>query len=108
MRIISKFVVIVLALIIELVVLEIGGEVLFGRSHGMMADTRFRHQERIAAFFDYHDHPSPATKATFDEEMRLMHKHEDWKVYLRLSIFFVVNAVGIYYYWNYGDRKTLA
>ena len=108
MKIISRLFVIVLALIVELVVLEFGGEVLFGRSHGMMADARFRHQERIAAFFDYHDHPSQATKATFDEEMRLMHRHEDWKVYLWLSILFTVNAAGIYYYWNYEDRKTLA
>ena len=108
MRIISKLFVIVLALILELVVLEIGSEMLFGISHGAMADTRFRRQERLAAFFDYHNHPSPATKATFDEEMRLMHRHEDWKLYVEWSVFAIVNGAGIYYYWNYGNRKKLA
>ncbi|HEY1719425.1 MAG TPA: hypothetical protein VGH42_14190 [Verrucomicrobiae bacterium] len=97
-----------MALFLELVVLEIGGELLFGMSHGAMVDTRFHRQERIAAFEEYHDHPSAATKATFDEEMRLMHKHEDWKLYLRLGLFVVVNGIGIFYYWNYGNRKTLA
>ena len=93
---------------LELVVLEFGSELLFGMSHGAMADTHFRRQERLAAFADYHNHPSPDTKATFDEEMRLMHKHEDWKLYLGLGLFIVINGAGIYYYWSYANRKTPA
>ena len=108
MKIIYKLLVVVLALIGELVVLQFGSEILFGNSHGAMVDTSFRRHERIAAFFDYHNHPSPATKATFDNEMRLMHRHENWKLYLALSLFVVINGAGIYYYWNHGNQKTLA
>ena len=108
MRIIFKLVVVFLALILELVVLEIGSEMLFGMSHGAMVDTPFRRHERLAAFREYQELPSPATKAAFNEEMRLMHKHEDWKLYLGLSIFLVLNGAGIYYYWNHGNRKTPA
>jgi hypothetical protein len=108
MKIIYKLLVVVLALIGELVVLEIGSEILFRNSHGEMVDTSFRRHERIAAFFDYHEHPSSATKATFDNEMRLMHRHNDWKLYLALSLFVVINGVAIYHYWNHGNQKTLA
>ena len=76
--------------------------------HGEMGDVRFRHQERLTAFFDYHYHPSPTAKATFDEEMRLMHRHEDWKVYLALGLIVVANGAGIYYFLSYGNRKTVA
>ena len=108
MKIISKLFVIVLVLILELFVLELGSEMLFGLSHGAMVDTRFRRQERWVAFEEYHDHPSPATKATFDEEMCLMQKHEVWKHYLVLGLLIAANGAGIYYYWNYGNRKSPA
>jgi len=69
--------VITLALVLELFVLDFGSELLFGRSHGPIADARFRRQERLAAYFEYNNHPSPATKAAFKEELRLIHNHED-------------------------------
>jgi hypothetical protein len=108
MKIISKVFVVVLALILELVIIDCGGELLFGRSHGMMADTQYRRKERLEAFVDYHHHPSPESKATFQEEMRLMHKHEDWKLELTLGLFVILNGVGIYYYFRHGHRTTTA
>ena len=72
-----------------------------------MVDVSFRRHERLASFADYNFHPSPATKAKFDEEMKLLNKHEECKLYLALIIFVIVNGVGIYYYWNDGNRKTL-
>jgi len=38
----------------------------------------------------------------------LMHKHEDWKWELALSLFVVINGVGIYYYFRHDDRATTA
>jgi hypothetical protein len=108
MKILSKLLVVILALFLELVVLEIGSEILFGMSHGMMADARYRRSERLAAFFDYHEHPSPETKAKFQEEMRLMHKHEDWKAYLAIGLFVVVNGVWIYYFFRGRRRPNTA
>ena len=108
MKIIPKLFVIVLALFLELVVFEFGSLIIFGPGHGQIVDTRYRQKERIAAFNDYEYHRSPENTARFQEELRLMHKHEDWKLYLALGLFVVVNGAGIYYYWNYGNRKALA
>jgi hypothetical protein len=105
MKLLFKLVVVISALFLELVVLEIGSEILFERSHGMMVDARYRHTERLAAWADYRDHPSPATKTAFQEEMRLMHKHEDWKLYLGVGLFIAVNGVWIYYYFRYPPIK---
>ena len=41
MKILYKLLIVVLALIGELVVLEIGSEILFGNSHGEMVDVSF-------------------------------------------------------------------
>ena len=108
MRILYKLLVVILALFLELVVLQFGSELLFGMSHGMMADAHYRRAERLAAFFDYHEHPSPDTKAKFQEEMRLMHKHEDWKAELALGLFIIINGTGIYYYFRHDQKATTA
>ena len=108
MKILYKLLVVILVLFLELVVLQFGGDFLFGMSHGMIADAPYRRTERLAAFRDSMDHPSPSTKAAFQEELRLMHKHEDWKWELALRLFVVINGVGIYYYFRHDDRATTA
>jgi hypothetical protein len=47
---------------------------------------RYRRHEREAALIDHSLHPSSATEARFQEELRLMHKHEDWKIYAMLGL----------------------
>ena len=64
--------------------------------HGETVDVRYRQSEREKAILDYRIHPSPATEAMFYEELRLMHKHEDWKPYAKLGVLFVLNGLGIY------------
>ena len=64
--------------------------------HGQIVDVHYRRHERMAAMMDYRIHPSLATKARFREELRLMHKHEDWKMYAALGLLVVLNCVGIY------------
>jgi len=76
--------------------------------HGEMVDVRYRGRERLAAYFDYHQHPSPTTKATLDEEFRLMHKHEDWKGYLALGLIVAANIAGIYCLLRYDKPNTVA
>jgi hypothetical protein len=100
MKILFKLVVVISALCVELVVLALGNELIFGLGHGQIADTRYRQKERVAAWIDDLNRPSPETKAKFREELRLMHKHEDWKMSLAVGVFFAINGVWIYYYFR--------
>jgi len=99
-----KLTMIVLALFVELIFLGTSSS---SWPHGEMADVRFRHKERIEAFFAYTQNPSPATKATFEGEMRLMHQHEDWKIPLAQALIIAANVTAIYCFWNYGTRKPV-
>jgi hypothetical protein len=65
--------------------------------HGEIAAS-YRLRERSAALYDYRDHPSAEAKAKLDDELRLMHQHEDWKGYVALSVFLAVNGIWIYFY----------
>jgi hypothetical protein len=75
-------------------------------SHGVLGGVVYRAKERIAATVDYHQHPSPATKAKFDEELRLMHQHEDWKYWANLAFVLVANVAGIYVFLKEDKRPT--
>jgi hypothetical protein len=107
MKIILKLFVIVLALILELVVLDFGSLIILGPGHGLIVDTRYRQKERVAAFNDYIYHRSPETTARFQDEARLMHKHEDWKLYLVAS-YFSSSMERAFIIIGIGNRKTLA
>ena len=75
--------------------------------HGEIVDVRYRGKERITAYMDYRLHPSPETEAKFHEELRLMHKHEDWKGYAALGVLVALNIGGIYLLMKY-DKKHAA
>jgi len=66
--------------------------------HGEIFAVQYRNQERYSAWTNSAFHPSSTTKAVLQEEIRLMHKHEDWKWDLALGLLVVINAVGIYYF----------
>jgi hypothetical protein len=38
----------------------------------------------------------------------LMHKHEDWKLYLAIGLLAAINGVAVYYFLRYGHRKPAA
>ena len=76
--------------------------------HGEIHDVHYRQHEREAAMFDYRLHPSPATEATFHEELRLMHQHEDWKGYAALGFLVALNIGGIYLFMKYDQKHTAA
>jgi len=107
MKVFSKSLAVILVLYLELAVLQVGSVIIFGPSHDPIG-ARYRHKERLAAYFDSRYHPSPETKAAFEEELRLMHKHEYWKGYLALGLFFAINGVWIYYYLRFEFRKKTA
>ena len=76
--------------------------------HGEIHDVRYRQHERVAAMIDYQLHPSPATEATFHEELRLMHKHEDWKSYSALGFLVALNIGGIYLLLKHDQNHAAA
>ena len=76
--------------------------------HGEIVDVRYRGKERTTAYMDYRLHPSPETEAKFHEELRLMHKHEDWKGYAALGILVAVNIGGIYLLFKHDQKHAAA
>jgi len=75
--------------------------------HGEAFDVTFRRRERIMAMSDYANKRTPEMKAKWEQELRLMHDHEDWKQYLALCLFVAINGAWIYLFWRY-ERKTSA
>jgi hypothetical protein len=65
--------------------------------HGMIGDVRYRHAERFVALQEYLLHKSPDTRAGLDRELALMHRHEDWKMYLAVGLLVVTNVALIYF-----------
>jgi hypothetical protein len=102
MRTLFKIIMVISVLFLELAILQFSS----GLSHGMIVDTEYRRHERLEALRDSKLHPSPETEARFQEELRLMHKHEDWKEYLEVGSFFAFNAIWIYYYFRGGRSNT--
>ena len=66
--------------------------------HGEVHEVRYHQKERLEAWIDYAQHPSPPTEAAFQKELHLMHKHEDWKIYAALGLLVTLNVIGVYYF----------
>jgi len=75
--------------------------------HGDIVDVQYRRKERLAAFRESKQHPSPTAQATFDEELRRLRRHERIWMIVLLGVLLTANGVGIYYLF-YGRKKTLA
>jgi hypothetical protein len=76
--------------------------------HGEIVDVRYRGKERTTAYMDYRLHSSPETEAKFHEELRLMHKHEDWKGYAALGFLIALNIGGIYLLSKHDQKHAAA
>jgi hypothetical protein len=74
--------------------------------HGEMVDVRYRGRERTEAWMDYRLHPSPGSEARFHEELRLMHKHEDWKGYAALGLLVALNIGGFYFLLKHNQNHA--
>ena len=96
----SKVALVIVTILFEGIIIQEGSILFLGLGHGRIADTHYRQKERVAVWIDYLQHPSPATKAKFEHEMSLMHRHEDWKPILSIVLFFAINGIGFYYYFK--------
>ncbi len=91
-------------------ILELLFVIMFGNPypHGMVADVRYRHTERFVALRDYMEHHSADTKAAYDRELALLHKHEDWKEFLTLGLLLAANVAAVYFFLRYEHRRAAA
>ena len=80
------------------------------RTGSSMGDP-FRNQERIAAFKQNVEAPSPAAKAVVDEEMRLLAQHARNHNLIVLACNLVVDGILIWLCWSFWpalkDHSTL-
>jgi hypothetical protein len=68
----------------------------------------YRLHERIQAMEAYTLNPSPTTEAARDDEFARLHHHEKMtSIVVPLSAL-ALGIVVVYFFWNYGTRKTLA
>src|SRR5260221_13823259 len=69
---------------------------------------RFRLKERAQAMQAYTLNPSASTKAALDDEFARLHHHETTQGAILLPSVLLVDGAVIYFFWNYGRRKTTA
>lgn len=68
----------------------------------------YRVRERIEAMKAYTLSPSASTKAALDDEFARLHQHEKMQGIILVPALLIVDAALIYFFWNYGTRKTTA
>ena len=99
-----KWTVIGLVVILELYFLFLQGVYM----HGPIFDVSYRHDQRVAAFWNARLHPSPTTKATLDAELRRMNRYLVVETVLTVGVFVGIDCFGFYYLMNDGHKKTTA
>jgi hypothetical protein len=90
----SKITLIVLVVILEFLFIAVFCN---PYPHGMIGDVKYRHAERFVVLQNYLVHKSNETRAALDRELALMHRHEDWKMYLAVGLLVVANVMMIYF-----------
>jgi hypothetical protein len=68
----------------------------------------YRIRERIDAMKAYTLSPSASTKAALDHEFARLHQHEKVQGIILGPALLIIDAVVIYFFWNYGTRKSTA
>jgi hypothetical protein len=68
----------------------------------------YRYEEREKALMIWEKEKTPESKAVFDNERHLLYVHRQNRALLIFTVFLVIDGIGIYYFWNYGVKKTTA
>jgi len=68
----------------------------------------YRLKERIQAMQAYTLNKSASTKVPLDDEFARLHQHEKMRGIILIPALLIVDAALIYFFWNYGTRKTTA
>ena len=70
--------------------------------------TPYRYVERQKAMADWAREKTSETRSAFDSERKLLQTHLQRRAEVLLTLFFVVDGVGIYFVWKYGRKQTVA
>ena len=62
----------------------------------------------LKAAIAYAQNPTPATQAAFDLELQQEGGHAGIWFCAAIVLMLVVDAAGVYFFWNYGVRKATA
>ena len=76
--------------------------------HGAVLDEPYRNAERKAVLYAWVEHRTPETKAAYDTEVVLLHRHMMQRALAILVAGLAFDAVGIYLFWKYVPTKTTA
>jgi hypothetical protein len=68
----------------------------------------YRLKERVEAMQAYTLNKSASTKLTLDDEFTKLHQHEKTQGIILVPALLLADAAVIYFFWNYGTRKTTA
>ena len=68
----------------------------------------YRYKERQKAYLDWMRDKTPESHAIFQKERGRLYDHQGLVAIVTVLSFLVLDGVGIYYFWNYGIRKTMA
>ena len=76
--------------------------------HGPVLDEPYRNPERRTALFAWLKQPTPATRAAYDAELTLLHKHMMQTAVTILIAGLAVNGAAIFWLWRYEPKKRHA
>ena len=66
----------------------------------------YRHRQRVDAAMTWLKHPSPATKAVFDKEEKLLAVHERKIQLLTVGVCWIIDILAVYFFLNYGRKRA--
>lgn len=69
---------------------------------------RYRLKQRVQAMQAFNLDPSASTKAALEDEFGRLHHHEATQSAILFPSVLVADAAVVYFFWNYGRRKTTA
>ena len=70
-----------------------------------MGPNPYRRHERLALLKAWHSNPTPATKAAFDEEVKLEEHHREVLPCMGVVSFLAIDVALLYVYWRFWIRK---
>ena len=66
----------------------------------------YRRKQRMDAFLVWAEHPSSATKAVAMDELQRDMRFREIRGWLIFGLVLASDAAVVYFFWNYGARRT--
>jgi hypothetical protein len=76
--------------------------------HGDILDVSYRRKERMSAYWENAQHPSPEAHAKLAVEMKKLHRYELVTGAATLAILLTIDGFGIYFLMKYARKAKAA